>query len=223
MNDARSYPLFRWPSIKKMFSHRELYQAIAFFLSPQLFPIAVLVGTLSPEYTALINVVTILIGMIILTFAIRVILKRQREYRYVNRVRILPVIGVFIGCIIAITMMAYLYTIIGVTSPTQPNQASLDTMLGRFPLVMFFMIVILAPVTEELVFRELLPNILGPSYLSFITSGFLFVAIHSPSGIMGWTSYGIMAAGFLYARLSQRSIYASIAVHIVWNIVSIIA
>ncbi|WP_186320378.1 CPBP family intramembrane glutamic endopeptidase [Paenibacillus sp. Y412MC10] len=85
------------------------------------------------------------------------------------------------------------------------------------------MIVILAPVTEELVFRELLPNTLGPSFISFISSSLLFVAIHSPSGIMGWTSYGIMTAGFLYARLGQRTIYASIAVHVVWNITSIIA
>lgn len=206
-----------------MFEHRELYQAVAFFFSPQLFPISVMLGTMYPGYTALINVVTILSGLIILTFAIRVIIKRQREYGYVNRIRILPVLGVFIGCIFALTIMTYLYGLIGVTLPSQPNQESLDTMVVRFPLVMFFMIAILAPVTEELVFRELLPNMLGPSYISFITSSLLFVAIHSPSGIMGWTSYGIMSAGFLYARLGQRSIYASIAVHVVWNIVSFIA
>ncbi|MEK4529778.1 type II CAAX endopeptidase family protein [Paenibacillus sp. FSL H8-0104] len=223
MNTANAYPIFRWPSIKKMFGHRELYQAIAFLLSPQLFPIAVLLGTMYPELTALINVVTIMVGLIILTLAIRVIQKRQRKFGYVNRVRILPVIGVFIGCIIATIMMTYLYTSMGVTMPSQSNQVSLDTLFGRFPVIMFFMIAIIAPVTEELVFRELLPNVLGPSYLSFIASGFLFVVIHSPSGIMGWTSYGIMAAGFLYARLSQRSIYASIAVHIIWNMVSIIA
>ncbi|MBD7970382.1 CPBP family intramembrane glutamic endopeptidase [Paenibacillus gallinarum] len=223
MNTANSYPIFHWPSIKKMFVHRELYQAIAFFLSPQLIPITVMLGTMYPEYTALINVVSILIGLIILTFAIRVISKRQRKYRYVNRIRILPIIGVFISCIIGLTLITYLYSLIGITLPSQPNQESLTDMIGRFPLIMIFMITILAPVTEELVFRELLPNTLGPSYISFITSSMLFVAIHSPSGIMGWTSYGIMAAGFLYVRLSQKSIYACIAVHIVWNTVSIIA
>ncbi|WP_442952602.1 CPBP family intramembrane glutamic endopeptidase [Paenibacillus sp. Root52] len=87
---------------------------------------------------------------------------------------------------------------------------------------MIFMITILAPVIEELVFRELLPNAFGASYASFIAASFIFVVIHSPSGIMGWTSYTIMAAGFLYARLSQRSIYASIALHIVWNTVSVV-
>lgn len=221
MNRANSYPFFRWPSIKKVFG-RELYQAIAFLLSPQLFPIAVMLGTIYPAYTALINIVSILIGIFILIFAIRIIQKRQREYGYATRVRILPVLGVFIGCIIALILMTYIYGLFGLALASQPNQVSLDTMVGRFPILMFFMIAILAPVTEELVFRELLPNILGASYVSFFTSSFLFVAIHSPSGILGWTSYGIMAAGFLYARLSQRSIYAAIAVHILWNIVSII-
>ncbi len=223
MNIANSYPLFRWPSIKRVFGRRELYQSVAFLLSPQLFPIAVMIGTRYPRYTALINVLSILIGLIILTLAIRVINKRQSDYGYARRVRILPVIGVFIGCIIALTISTYLYALIGITLPSQPNQVSLENMFGRFPLVMFIMIVILAPVTEELVFRELLPNTLGPSFISFISSSLLFVAIHSPSGIMGWTSYGIMTAGFLYARLGQRTIYASIAVHVVWNITSIIA
>lgn len=223
MNTANSYPFFRWPSIKETFGRRELYQAVGFFFGPQIFPIVVILGTRYPRYTALINVMSILIGLIMLTLAIRVISKRQREYGYASRVRILPVLGVFISCIIALTVMTYLYSFIEITLPSQPNQVSLDAMFGRFPLVMVFMIVILAPVTEELVFRELLPNVLGPSYISFITSSFLFVAIHSPSGIIGWTSYGIMAAGFLYARLGQRSIYASVAVHVVWNIVSIIA
>ncbi|OMF76686.1 CPBP family intramembrane glutamic endopeptidase [Paenibacillus glucanolyticus] len=223
MKTANSYPLFRWPSIKKMFRSRVLYQAIFFFLSPQLFPIAVMIGSWYPGYTSLINVLSILIGLIILTLAIRIIRKRQYEYDYARRIRILPVLGILSGCIIALTIMTYLFALFGITLPSQTNQTSLDAMFDRFPLLMVFMIVILAPVTEELVFRELLPHTLGPSITSFITSSLLFVAIHSPSGIMGWSSYGIMAAGFLFARLNQRSIYAGIAVHVVWNLFSILA
>ncbi|MGC6586139.1 CPBP family intramembrane glutamic endopeptidase [Paenibacillus sp. Dod16] len=223
MKTANSYPLFRWPSLKKMFGSRELYQAIFFFLSPQLFPIAVMIGTWYPGYASLINAAAILIGLIILTLAIRIIRKRQNEHSYARGIRIRPVLGVFICCIIALTIMTYLFALIGITLPSQTNQTSLDAMFDRFPLLMIFMIVILAPVTEELVFRELLPHTLGPSLISFIASSLLFVAIHSPSGIMGWSSYGIMAAGFLFARLNQRSIYAGIAVHVVWNLFSVLA
>lgn len=222
MNRSESYPIFHWQSLKKTFKHRELYQAIAFLFGLQLFPIGVTLGSMYPGYSIIITVATSLIGCMILALALRVIIRRQRIYNYVNRVRILPVLGLFIGCIIMLTIMNYIYTLMGINYTSQPNQVSLDAMFNSFPFVMIFMITILAPVIEELVFRELLPNAFGASYVSFIASSFIFVVIHSPSGIMGWTSYAIMATGFLYARLSQRSIYASIALHIVWNTVSVV-
>ncbi|WP_414632250.1 type II CAAX prenyl endopeptidase Rce1 family protein [Clostridium sp. UBA1652] len=75
---------------------------------------------------------------------------------------------------------------------------------------MIFTIIIVSPITEEIVFCELLPYATGPSYLSFIISSIIFILLHAPVGLMGWTSYGILTAVFLYARLKDNNIYTEL-------------
>ncbi|MER2008872.1 MAG: CPBP family glutamic-type intramembrane protease [Psychrobacillus sp.] len=53
---------------------------------------------------------------------------------------------------------------------------------------MMFTMIIVSPVIEEIVFRELLPYATGPSYLCFVISSIIFIALHATFGVMRRTS-----------------------------------
>ena len=104
----------------------------------------------------------------------------------------------------------------------QPNQQSLNGMMSQFPIAMLLTILVVAPIIEEFVFRELLPHATGASYMSFIVVSLVFAALHAPAGLMGWTSYAILTVGFLHARLRGNNLYTAIIIHMLWNSLSVI-
>lgn len=91
------------------------------------------------------------------------------------------------------------------------------------PVAMFFLVVIVAPVVEEVIFRELLPKSMGRSLASYIIGSFLFALIHMPTGIEGWLMYGGMSAVMLYMRLRRDNLNEAIAFHLLNNVISFIA
>lgn len=227
MKDARniephSYPLTKLVLVRDFFRSKDLYKAIGLFLGSQVAVFLLLVGTKQPKLTPIIGLLSMLIGVICIIASVREINRRQSmdvsrkavDLKLIFKTLVL----IFTGLIIATT----LNNMLGAVEVPQPNQDVIDGILSLFPIPMIFTMVLVAPVVEETIFRELLPFATGPSHLSFILTSFLFVLIHSPSGIFGWVMYGLSTVGFLIVRMKNNNVYAAIILHILWNILSLV-
>lgn len=217
-----SYPKTRLILIKDFFRSRDLYKAILFFFSAQIIIATIAAGARFPTYAGAMNILAIVMGIIVIIISVKTINGRQRGDATRRRFKLGRVLLTVTAMVVALFVMTNLYRLLGIKMVEQPNQVSLDSLVGLFPVAMFFTVVIISPIVEEIVFRELLPYATGPSYLSFGIASLIFVALHAPFGLMGWTSYGILAIGFTYARLKDNNLYSSIAVHIIWNCLTIL-
>ena len=122
--------------------------------------------------------------------------------------------------IMTMTILLTYGAIVG-TPPTQHNQQILIDILKKYPWIVGFLVVIATPVFEELTFRELLPRAFGSSHLGFLIAAIIFIASHTPSGFLGWISYGSLTGAFLYTRLRYDNLYMCIILHILWNAFSV--
>lgn len=199
-----------------------MYKAVAFFLAIQVVIATVAAATVYPDIAGALNMLALVLGIAIVVVAVKLINARQRRDVTRRPFKLMRVISIVAVMFAALTAVTTVLRVMGFTAVQQPNQASLENLVGLFPIVMIFTMVIVSPIVEEFVFRELLPFATGPSYLSFGIASLIFVALHAPFGVMGWTSYGILSAGFLYARLKDNNLYTAIGVHIIWNALTLI-
>lgn len=220
--EPNNYPITRMILIKDFFRTPDLYKAIAFFLGIQIVIATISSSVDNTKYAGALNLLALIMGGVAVVLAIMTINKRQRLDPTRRRFRFSRVLLIVTVMLIALFIVTFIFNKLGITMTSQPNQMSLETLLSQFPISMLFTMIIVSPIVEEVVFRELLPYATGPSYFSFILSSLIFIALHAPFGLMGWTSYAILAAGFLYARLKDNNVYTGIAVHMIWNALSVI-
>lgn len=116
--------------------------------------------------------------------------------------------------------VSYALLFLGVVPTVQPNQESVNAIMAVQKIPMVFMTLLVAPIIEELVFRELLPAAGGYSKVSFILSSILFVILHQPSGLSGWLVYGGVSCAFLYLRLKGNNVMQSMYGHVIYNTLS---
>lgn len=110
----------------------------------------------------------------------------------------------------------------------QANQQMVEIMMDEALFLMAPMVILLAPIVEELVFREWIPKFLrnvgrkikiNAKYAEiggFILGSLLFTLIHSPTGLQGWVIYGGLSIVLLVIRL-KYSIQAVIMIHFYYN------
>lgn len=220
--EPNNYPMTRLILIRDFLRAPDLYKAIAFFFSVQIVIATIAAGVAYPKMAGAMNLLALAIGAISIFFSTREINRRQRLDPTRRSFKVSRVIKIIIVMLISLFAMTLLVNVLGIEPKVQPNQTSLDDLMKLFPFAMIFTLIIVSPITEEVVFRELIPFAIGPSYLAFITSSILFIALHAPAGIIGWSSYAILACGFLYARLKDNNVYTGIAVHITWNAIAIL-
>lgn len=117
--------------------------------------------------------------------------------------------------------------------------SSSETSLGAFEttgitryLTIFFLVPIVAPLVEEILFRGAIFNglLLGkmPVFWSFIIGAFAFAIMHL-QGVSTFTDFFTVAWIFVVALINcavfykTRSIYNTMAIHLVYNSVTVIA
>lgn len=107
------------------------------------------------------------------------------------------------------------------------NQLAVESMFDYIPLwQMFIMIVVVAPIVEELLFRGLLlfsGNKQGTTWLRVVISAILFGMIHNPTNIQSFYTYVGMGFIFSYAAKRTNSIEAPIIYHFLNNLVGFFA
>lgn len=215
------YPKTRRVSIKDLVTSREFLLSIYFF---GVFQVAMIMITYSASSAYPERWVYGGVGVgLAITINALVVAKKRQDSKFkaepLNVGKILVTTGLLY---MAIFSVSTLFVIMDWTIPEQGNQVSINAILNQHFFAMAFLVVIVAPVIEEIVFREFLPHAGGPSYAAFAIASLLFVALHAPAGIMGWVMYSMMASAFLYLRLNGNNMFTSIVGHIFYNSLSVV-
>ncbi len=104
------------------------------------------------------------------------------------------------------------------------NQEAIESMFGFIPVwVLFLMIVIVAPIAEEVLFRGIMlfpGKQLDTTWVRVIISAILFGLIHSPTNIPALYSYVGMGVIFSYASKKTQSVEAAIVYHFLNNLLA---
>lgn len=106
------------------------------------------------------------------------------------------------------------------------NQEAIESMFDFIPVwVMFLMIVVVAPIAEEVLFRGIMlfpGKKLDTTWVRVIISAILFGLIHSPTNIPSLYSYVGMGVIFSYASKRTQSVEAAIVYHFLNNLLAFI-
>lgn len=197
-----------------------LYLAIGLFILTQLYTFIILIASESTgNRQTTFAVISIIAAIIIVTLAF-LLNQKIHEHEWTvpfNLTIMIQVIFMLFGLILFSTIIApYL------PQHTQPNQDSLSSVLMNQPITMGIYIAIVAPVVEEIVFREAIPSAFGYSKWSYLATGLIFTLLHSPAGLVGWISYGSLSAIFTFARIKGGAVKFSIVSHIAWNTMTLL-
>ncbi|MBJ8326386.1 CPBP family intramembrane glutamic endopeptidase [Streptococcus pacificus] len=106
---------------------------------------------------------------------------------------------------------------------TTENQQALLQLISQVPMViMFVMIVIGAPIMEELLFRKMIPHYLFKNHqtVGLIVGGLLFALFHMPTNLGSFITYGVMSAVLTFVVYKTKRIEYSILLHFLNNVIA---
>lgn len=107
------------------------------------------------------------------------------------------------------------------------NQLAIESLFDYIPLwQMFLMIVVVAPIAEELLFRGILlfpGEKLKTNWLRVLISAVLFGLVHNPTDILSLYTYVGMGLIFSYASKRTETIEAAMVYHFLNNLLGFLA
>lgn len=106
------------------------------------------------------------------------------------------------------------------------NQAGLNDLMTMLPIPLFFvMVVIVAPITEEIIFRGFATKylFLQKEWLGLIVGSLLFALAHQPTNFGSAIAYGLMSGALAYVYWRTKEIKYNIAFHAFNNLIAFIA
>lgn len=219
---APVYPARRRITLIEFLSSSDLWMAVYFFVVSQLSLGLVIRGGVDGEYSTYYTIAGLVLGAWTVTHGLMTSSRRQVtkiRYDIVSKGQIAAVV---FGLFAFVYVLSFIMLSVGVAIPVQPNQESVNVIMQSQFLPMLFMTVLVAPIAEELIFRELLPYAGGRSVMSFVISSVAFTLMHSPAGITGWLMYGGVSLAFLYLRLKGNNVMQAIYGHMAYNLLSVL-
>lgn len=215
------YQWFRKINLLESLKSRDFWIAVYLFMA---FQGSILFLTLSSakDNNKLYLAISMILAFGVSIHGIIMARRRQRvKFRYENVVwwKVgLSTIFIYLG----VFSISVLFVHFDLEIVQQPNQDALNKLMQTYFLPMTFITTVVAPITEELTFREFLPHAFGPSYISFIISSIIFALLHSPSGLIGIIMYGFLSIAFLYLRLTTNNIMLTIFAHMGYNLLTVL-
>ena len=108
------------------------------------------------------------------------------------------------------------------------NQESNITLLKQYPIIEYILAVLLAPITEELVFRRSFIYSTNNKYIYSIITGFLFASVHvisslkyGPIMLLYILVYLPLGIAFGYSYFKTKNIFGTIITHSIHNFISL--
>lgn len=108
---------------------------------------------------------------------------------------------------------------------TTSNQETINSLISETSLISsFFLIVIVAPLCEEIICRGIIPTKLFEGYekIGYIFGWLLFTIAHIPNNLPSFLIYGWMSAVLTWTAYRTKRLEMSILLHLVNNGVSIL-
>lgn len=131
----------------------------------------------------------------------------------------LSYLAIFVGNLIGGIMLQLL------NQTTTSNQQILNNIFSESSLIaMFFLVVLIAPICEEIICRGIIPTKLFQGYekVGYVLGWLLFLLAHVPSNIPSFMIYGWMSAVLTWTAYRTRRLEMSISVHMLLNSISFI-
>ena len=131
----------------------------------------------------------------------------------------LSYLAIFVGNLIGGIMLQLL------NQTTTSNQQILNNLFSESSLIaMFFLVVLIAPICEEIICRGIIPTKLFQGYekVGYVLGWLLFLLAHMPSNLPSFLIYGWMSAVLTWTAYRTRRLEMSISVHMLLNSISFI-
>lgn len=112
-----------------------------------------------------------------------------------------------------------------VKQTTTANQQVINNLVSESSLISsFFLIVLIAPICEEIICRGIIPTKLFQGYekVGYVLGWLLFLLAHMPSNLPSFLIYGWMSAVLTWTAYRTRRLEMSISVHMLLNSISFI-
>ena len=112
-----------------------------------------------------------------------------------------------------------------VKQTTTANQQVINNLVSESSLISsFFLIVLIAPICEEIICRGIIPTKLFQGYEKFgyVIGWLIFPPAHTPSNLPSFLIYGWMSTVLTWTAYRTRRLEMSISVHMLLNSISFI-
>lgn len=112
-----------------------------------------------------------------------------------------------------------------VKQTTTSNQQVINNLVSESSLISsFFLIVLIAPICEEIICRGIIPTKLFQGYEKFgyVIGWLIFLLAHMPSNLPSFLIYGWMSAVLTWIAYRTRRLEMSISVHMLLNSITFI-
>ena len=112
-----------------------------------------------------------------------------------------------------------------VKQTTTANQQVINNLVSESSLISsFFLIVLIAPICEEIICRGIIPTKLFQGYekLGYVVGWLIFLLAHMPSNLPSFLIYGWMSVVLTWTAYRTRRLEMSISVHMLLNSISFI-
>ena len=112
-----------------------------------------------------------------------------------------------------------------VKQTTTANQQVINNLISESSLISsFFLIVLIAPICEEIICRGIIPTKLFQGYEKFgyVIGWLIFLLAHMPSNLPSFLIYGWMSTVLTWTANRTRRLEMSISVHMLLNSISFI-
>ena len=109
------------------------------------------------------------------------------------------------------------------------NEKSVRELIDKAPIFMLYQTVLYAPLSEELIFRRSFKDVFKNKYLYILISGLVFGGMHVISSASSFGDflyiipYGALGIAFAWLYYDTDNIFATISMHSLHNLLSIIA
>ena len=135
-----------------------------------------------------------------------------------------PRIALSYAAIIAVNMIGAVWLHL-LKQTTTSNQETINSLISETSLISsFFVIVIVAPLCEEVICRGIIPTKLFEGYekIGYIFGWLLFTIAHIPNNLPSFLIYGWMSAVLTWTAYRTKRLEMSILLHLVINGMSIL-
>ena len=136
-----------------------------------------------------------------------------------------PRIALSYAAIIAVNMIGAVWLHL-LKQTTTSNQETINGLISETSLISsFFVIVIVAPLCEEIICRGIIPTKLFEGYekIGYIFGWLLFTLAHLPTNPPSFLIYGLMSTVLTWTAYRTKRLEMSIFLHLVINGMSILA